>query len=53
MVEDNEVPKEEIIEEQPKARLLEKLNAHKFKLLGGVLGIFVLTGAVFGVYKLG
>lgn len=53
MIEDTEVPKEEIIEEQLKAGLLEKLNAHKFKILAGVLGILVLTGAVFGAYKLG
>ncbi|MBI4999240.1 hypothetical protein HZB97_00530 [Candidatus Gottesmanbacteria bacterium] len=30
---------------------LEKLKVHKFKILGGVLGILVLVGAVFGVYK--
>jgi len=32
---------------------LDKLKVHKFKILGGVLGVFVLVGAVFGAYKLG
>lgn len=32
---------------------LDKLKIHKFKIFGGILGIFVFTGAVFGVYKLG
>lgn len=34
-------------------RWSEKLKLHKWKILGGVLGIFVLAGAVFGAYKLG
>jgi len=33
--------------------LWEKLKANKFKILGGVLGILVLAGAVFGAYKFG
>lgn len=53
MAEDIKVQPEEIIEEQPKTGLLEKLNVHKFKILGGVLGVFVLAGAVFGAYKFG
>ena len=32
---------------------LDKLKVHKFKILGGILGVFVLAGAVFGAYKLG
>lgn len=32
---------------------LDKLKIHKFKILGGVLGVFVFTGAVFGAYKFG
>jgi len=44
--------------EQPETELstlslVDKLKTHKFKILGGVLGIFVLAGAVFGAYKLG
>jgi len=34
-------------------RWREKIKIHKFKILGGVLGIFIFTGAVFGAYKLG
>jgi len=30
---------------------LDKLKIHKFQILAGVLGIFVFTGVVFGVYK--
>jgi len=44
---------EEIVEEQPKDGFLEKLKTHKFKILGGILGILVFAGAVFGAYKLG
>jgi len=33
--------------------LWEKLKANKFKILGGVLGVFVFAGAVFGAYRLG
>lgn len=29
----------------------EKLKVNKFKILGGVLGVFILTGAAFGAYK--
>lgn len=31
----------------------DKLKIHKFKILGGILGILVFTGAVFGAYKFG
>lgn len=53
MPEETETQPEEIIEEQPKTSCLSKIKLHKFKILGGVLGIFVLAGAVFGAYKLG
>ncbi len=33
--------------------LLDKIKTHKFKILGGVLGVLVFVGAVFGAYKLG
>ena len=33
--------------------LLDKIKIHKFKILGGVLGVLVFIGAVFGAYKLG
>lgn len=32
---------------------LDKIKIHKIKILGGVLGIFVFSGAVFGAYKFG
>ena len=32
---------------------LDKLKIHKGKILGGILGILVFVGAVFGAYKLG
>jgi len=32
---------------------LDKLKVHKFKILGGVLGVLVFAGAVFGAYKFG
>jgi len=32
---------------------LDKLKLHKFKILGGVLGVLVFAGAVFGAYKVG
>lgn len=32
---------------------LDKIKIHKFKIFGGVLGVLVLAGAVFGAYKLG
>ena len=32
---------------------MDKLKIHKFKILGGVLGVLVFTGAVFGAYKVG
>jgi len=44
---------EEIIAEQPKAGFLEKLKIHTFKILGGILGVFIFAGAVFGAYKFG
>jgi len=53
MPEEIEANPEETIKEQPKAGLLEKLRIHKGKILGGVLGIFVFAGAVFGAYKFG
>lgn len=37
--------------EVPAPSFLEKLKIHKFKILGGILGTFVLAGAVFGAYK--
>ncbi len=52
MPEEIEVQPEEIIEEQPKTGFLEKLKLHKFKILGGVLGVFIFTGALFGAYKI-
>jgi len=30
-----------------------KIKVHKFKILGGILGVFVFVGAVFGAYKFG
>ncbi|MFZ5365804.1 MAG: hypothetical protein ACOZBZ_00745 [Patescibacteria group bacterium] len=35
------------------ASFWEKLKIHKFKILGGVLGVLVLVSIVFGAYKLG
>lgn len=32
---------------------LDKLKTHKSKILAGILGVLVFTGAVFGAYKLG
>jgi len=32
---------------------LDKLKIHKFKILGGILGVLVFAGAVFGAYKFG
>jgi len=32
---------------------LDKLKIHEFKILGGVLGVLVFIGAVFGAYKFG
>lgn len=43
---------EETVEE-PNLGFLDKIKIHKWKILGGVLGISVLAGAVFGAYKLG
>lgn len=34
-------------------RWREKLKPHKWRILGGVLGILVFAGAVFGAYKIG
>jgi len=53
MPEEIETQPEEMMEEKPKAGFLEKLKLHRFKILGGALGVFVLAGAVFGAYKLG
>lgn len=33
--------------------LLDKLKIHKFRILGGILGILVFVGTVFGAYKVG
>lgn len=33
-------------------RWREKLKLHKWKILGGVLGVLVVAGAIFGAYKL-
>jgi len=43
---------EQEIQIQPPSPL-DKLKIHKFKILGGVLGILILAGAVFGAYKFG
>lgn len=43
---------EEKVEEQPKTDFFDKIRPHKFKILGGILGIFVLAGAVFGACRL-
>jgi len=53
MSEEVETQPEEIIEEQPKASFFNKLKIHKFKILGGVLGVLIFSGAVFGAYKVG
>lgn len=34
-------------------RWKEKLKLHKWRILGGILGVLVFAGAVFGAYKLG
>jgi len=46
-----ETKPEEIVEEQPKASFLDKLKPHKLKILIGILGVLILVGAVFGIYK--
>lgn len=33
--------------------LLDKIKIHKLKILGGILGVLILVGVVFGAYKLG
>lgn len=33
--------------------LLDKIKIHKFKILGGILGLLVFAGAVFGIYEFG
>ena len=53
MEEKPEVQPKEIVEEQPKTGFLDKLKIHKFKILGGVLGILVVAGVAFGAYQLG
>jgi len=39
--------------EPPAPSFREKLKIHKFKIIGGILGILVFVGAVFGAYKFG
>jgi len=51
MAEEIDVQPEAITEEEPQIGFLDKLKIYKFKILGGILGAFVLAGAVFGVYK--
>lgn len=33
--------------------MIDKIKIYKFKILGGILGVFIFAGAVFGAYKLG
>jgi len=53
MPEEIETKQEEVIGEQPKTGLFEKMKIHKLKILVGILGVFVFVGAVFGAYKFG
>lgn len=39
--------------EPPAPSFREKLKIHKFKIIGGIFGILVFAGAVFGAYKFG
>ena len=41
------------LEDTSEVKISSKLKLHKFKILTGILGIFVFIGAVFGAYKLG
>ena len=52
-MEEIETKLQQIIEERPKTGFLEKLKLHKFKILGGVLGVLIFAGVVFGAYKIG
>lgn len=47
------IPSEVEGEAMTPPRWREKLGLHKFKILGGVLGILVFAGGVFGAYRLG
>ncbi|HUS59959.1 MAG TPA: PsbP-related protein [Nevskiaceae bacterium] len=53
MPEEIETQLGEMIQEQPKVGCLGKLKIHKFKIFGGILGVFIFAGAVFGAYKFG
>lgn len=53
MPEEIEANPEETTNEKSKRSFLERLKIHKFKILGGILGVFIFAGAVFGAYKLG
>lgn len=53
MAEELEAQLEEVKETESKSGFLDTLKVHKFKILGGVLGVLVFAGAVFGAYKLG
>lgn len=44
-------PAEQPETESQTPSFLERLKANKFKILGGILGVFILSGAVFGAYK--
>ncbi|PIS13781.1 hypothetical protein COT65_02365 [Candidatus Shapirobacteria bacterium CG09_land_8_20_14_0_10_47_13] len=33
--------------------MIDRLKTHKFKILGGLLGILVFAGAIFGAYRFG
>jgi hypothetical protein len=37
-------PKGRVIEEQPNVSCLSKIKIHKFKILGGILGVLVIAG---------
>lgn len=51
-MEDLKTQPEETVRE-PEIKFLDKIKIHKWKILGGVLGVFVFAGGVFGAYKLG
>ena len=53
MEEEIKTPSEEIGKEEPGVDCLSKIKLHKFKILGGILVVFVFVGAVFGAYKVG
>lgn len=46
-----ETQPELVVEEQPAVGFFNKVKTYKFKILGGVLGVLVFAGAVFGIYK--